>query len=78
MELIREREGNPFWEYQVPSAVISFKQGLGRLIRKISDRGVMAVLDKRILKSSYGGFFIKSLPEMTISSNLDDIRQYVD
>ncbi|MFC1839283.1 ATP-dependent DNA helicase [Thermodesulfobacteriota bacterium] len=78
MEVIREREGNPFWEYQVPSAVISLKQGLGRLIRKISDRGVMAVLDKRIIRSSYGSFFIKSLPEMTISNRLEDIRRYID
>ncbi len=78
IEMIREREGNPFWEYQVPSAVISLKQGLGRLIRKISDRGVMAILDKRVVKSSYGGFFIKSLPDMRISSRLEDIKGYVD
>jgi len=78
MELIKERQGNPFWEYQVPSAVISLKQGLGRLIRKNSDRGVLAILDKRIIKSSYGGFFIKSLPEMKISHKLEDIDQYID
>lgn len=78
MEMTRERNGNPFWEYQVPSAVISLKQGLGRLIRKESDKGVMAILDKRIIMKSYGSFFIKSLPEMKISRDMKDIRGYLD
>jgi ATP-dependent DNA helicase DinG len=56
IDMINTREGNPFMEYQVPSAIISLKQGLGRLIRKSTDRGILAVLDKRIVKSSYGRF----------------------
>ena len=78
IDVINRRDGNPFMEYQVPSAIIALKQGLGRLIRKSSDRGILAVLDKRILKSGYGRFFINSLPEMKISSNLTDLNGFID
>jgi ATP-dependent DNA helicase DinG len=74
--MIKNREGNPFLEYQVPSAIISFKQGLGRLIRKSADRGILAVLDKRILKSSYGRLFIKSLPEMKIVNEVAELNGF--
>ena len=78
IDVINRREGNPFMEYQVPSAIIALKQGLGRLIRKKSDRGILAVLDKRIIKSGYGRFFINSLPEMRISSSLEDLNGFID
>ncbi|MGD9159271.1 MAG: ATP-dependent DNA helicase [Desulfobacteraceae bacterium] len=78
IDVINRRNGNPFMEYQVPSAIIALKQGLGRLIRKSSDRGILAVLDKRIIKSSYGRFFINSLPEMRISSRLEDLKGFID
>ncbi|MBN2418477.1 MAG: ATP-dependent DNA helicase [Deltaproteobacteria bacterium] len=77
IDVINRREGNPFMEYQVPSAIIALKQGLGRLIRKSSDRGILAVLDKRIIKSGYGRFFINSLPEMRISGNLEDLNGFI-
>jgi len=73
---IDSRGGNPFMEYQLPSAIISLKQGLGRLIRKSSDRGLLAVLDVRILVSRYGHFFFDSLPEMTMSHEMEDIRRF--
>ncbi len=76
IDMIKNREGNPFLEYQVPSAIISFKQGLGRLIRKSADRGILAVLDKRILKSSYGRLFIKSLPEMKIVNEVAELNGF--
>jgi ATP-dependent DNA helicase DinG len=76
IESIHSRGGNPFMEYQLPSAVISLKQGLGRLIRKSSDRGLFAVLDVRILTSRYGRFFFDSLPEMTVCSDLDEIKKF--
>ncbi len=58
-----EKKGiNPFLEYTVPQAVLKFKQGFGRLIRSRSDRGVVLVLDKRIVSRSYGKQFIASLP----------------
>jgi len=77
IESIRSRGGNPFMEYQLPSAIISLKQGLGRLIRKSSDRGILAVLDVRILTSSYGQFFFQSLPELTVSRDLEDMRSFL-
>jgi len=78
IKAIRARGGNPFIEYQVPSAIISLRQGLGRLIRKRSDRGVMAILDKRILTHKYGEFFLKSLPPIPITNRLEDIGKFFE
>ncbi len=76
IDLIRSRGGNPFMEYQLPAAVIALKQGLGRLIRKNSDRGVLCVLDVRIIQSRYGRIFIKSLPEVPLTHKLEDVRGF--
>jgi ATP-dependent DNA helicase DinG len=54
--------GNAFFQYQVPSAVITLKQGFGRLIRSLHDRGLLCLLDNRILKKQYGRVFVESLP----------------
>jgi ATP-dependent DNA helicase DinG len=62
LERIAYIGGSPFWDYQVPSAIILLKQGLGRLIRTRQDRGLLAILDPRILKRSYGKAFLESLP----------------
>ena len=78
IEAIRERGENPFMEYQIPSAIISLKQGLGRLIRKVSDRGILAILDSRVLTSRYGRFFIDSLPGMPLSHDLKDIDRFFE
>jgi len=78
IESIRSKGGNPFMEYQLPSAIISLKQGFGRLIRKRSDRGVLAILDGRILTARYGRFFFDSLPEMTVSNEMEDIRGFFE
>jgi ATP-dependent DNA helicase DinG len=59
---IDEAGGNAFFDYQVPSAVITLKQGFGRLIRSLHDRGLLALLDNRILKKQYGRTFVQSLP----------------
>lgn len=56
---------NPFAEYAIPEAILRFRQGFGRLIRTKTDRGVVLVLDKRILTKSYGPMFLNSLPECT-------------
>lgn len=56
---------DPFNEYQLPEAILRFRQGFGRLIRTQSDRGVVVVLDKRLLTKAYGRYFIESLPECT-------------
>jgi ATP-dependent DNA helicase DinG len=62
LEAIRRRGGNPFIEYQVPEAVIKLKQGFGRLIRSKTDRGIVVILDPRILSKPYGRTFLRSLP----------------
>ena len=54
--------GNAFFQYQVPAAVITLKQGFGRLIRSLHDRGLLVLLDNRILKKQYGKVFVESLP----------------
>ena len=56
---------DPFGEYQVPEAILKFRQGFGRLIRSASDRGVVAILDRRVLTKQYGRLFIESLPQCT-------------
>ncbi len=75
-ELIKDREGDPFKELTLPEALIKFRQGVGRLIRTQSDRGVITVLDSRILAKSYGRLFIEGLPKPTFSrltlENRDD------
>jgi ATP-dependent DNA helicase DinG len=68
--------GNAFFEYQVPSAVITLKQGFGRLIRSLHDRGLLALLDNRILKKQYGRVFIESLPNYTRTTDLRKVEQF--
>jgi ATP-dependent DNA helicase DinG len=65
LEAIRRRGGSPFFEYQVPEAIIKLKQGFGRLIRSKSDHGIVAILDPRVLTKSYGRQFLASLPDCT-------------
>jgi ATP-dependent DNA helicase DinG len=76
IEAIRSRGGNPFMDYQVPSAIISLKQGLGRLIRNGSDRGVLVVLDSRLVTSRYGRSFLESLPDMPLTHDLEEVRKF--
>jgi ATP-dependent DNA helicase DinG len=76
IDLIRARGGYPFMEYQLPAAIIALKQGLGRLIRKNSDRGVLCVMDVRIVRSRYGQFFLQSLPEVPLTHDMEDIRKF--
>ena len=63
---IRENKGNPFNEFQVPQAVIKFKQGIGRLIRSKSDTGIITILDNRVITKYYGRKFLNSLPKTNI------------
>jgi DNA polymerase-3 subunit epsilon/ATP-dependent DNA helicase DinG len=61
---------DPFYQYALPEAVLRFRQGFGRLIRTQTDRGVVAVLDKRVLTKRYGRLFIESLPNCTFKQGL--------
>ena len=62
-EHIRDRGGNPFNELTLPDALIKFRQGIGRLIRTATDRGLVTILDSRVLAKSYGRLFIDCLPQ---------------
>jgi ATP-dependent DNA helicase DinG len=66
LEQIKERGGNPFNDYQLPSAIIKFKQGFGRLIRSKTDTGIVVVLDSRIVNKSYGLRFLAAIPRCKI------------
>ena len=68
--------GNAFFEYQVPSAVITLKQGFGRLIRSLHDRGLLALLDNRILKKQYGRVFVESLPQYSRTTDLRKVEEF--
>ena len=70
IDRIRRRGGNPFLDYQLPEAIIKFKQGFGRLIRSRSDRGRVVVLDPRIQTKPYGQQFLAALPSMPVERNL--------
>ncbi|MBV9240934.1 MAG: ATP-dependent DNA helicase [Acidobacteria bacterium] len=73
-KFIDENGGRSFFDYSVPQAVISLKQGIGRLIRSRTDRGVIAILDPRLRTKSYGRDFLASLPRMRITSDLADVE----
>lgn len=62
-EWIRDHGGNPFNELTLPDALIKFRQGIGRLIRRQSDRGLITILDSRVLAKTYGRLFIECLPQ---------------
>jgi ATP-dependent DNA helicase DinG len=78
LEKVAEGGGNPFWDYQVPSAVLALRQGLGRLIRRSTDQGIMAVLDGRLFTRSYGKIFLESLPASTITHRREDIGTFLN
>ena len=68
--------GNAFFQYQVPAAVITLKQGFGRLIRSLHDRGLLALLDNRILKKQYGRVFVESLPNYRKTTELKVVEEF--
>lgn len=68
--------GNAFMEYQVPQAAIALKQGVGRLIRDVTDRGVCTICDKRLVSKAYGKRLINSLPPMPVTHDIEDIENF--
>lgn len=68
--------GSSFYDFSVPQAIITLKQGLGRLIRSSTDRGVLAVLDPRLTTKAYGRQFLKSIPATKTTSNMDELREF--
>ncbi len=78
IERLRNRGGNPFQDYQVPVAILMLKQGLGRLIRSASDRGLLAVLDSRLVEKPYGRRFLESLPPARLVHDLAAAGGHLD
>ena len=76
IEAIADRGGQPFGDYQVPLAILTLLQGLGRLIRHRDDRGVLAVLDPRLQTMGYGRRFLASLPPAAVTRDLADIERF--
>jgi ATP-dependent DNA helicase DinG len=76
IDRIRTRGGNPFVDYQVPVAILMLKQGLGRLIRSASDRGILAVLDSRLVERHYGRRFLESLPPAKVVHDLGAVEAF--
>ncbi len=76
MKAIEEAGGRPFFDYQVPEAVLTLKQGFGRLIRSLEDRGVLVLLDPRIRKQRYGQAFLQSLPPYSMTQTITDVEDF--
>jgi ATP-dependent DNA helicase DinG len=76
IDALKRSGGNPFRDFQLPHAVIALKQGAGRLIRDVRDRGVLVVCDPRLLSRSYGHAFLDSLPPMARSRDLQQVERF--
>jgi ATP-dependent DNA helicase DinG len=75
-EAVRQSGGNAFQDYQIPQAALALKQGFGRLIRGTTDRGVLVLLDNRVIRLPYGRVFLKSLPPYRLTKRLDDVQEF--
>jgi ATP-dependent DNA helicase DinG len=78
MKAIEESGGRPFFDYQVPEAVLTLKQGFGRLIRSLSDRGLLVLLDPRIRTQRYGQTFLQSLPPYRMTAAITDVEKFFE
>jgi len=76
MKAIEDSGGKPFFDYQVPSAVLTLKQGFGRLIRSLEDRGVLVLLDSRVSTKRYGQTFLASLPPYRMTATITDVDAF--
>ncbi|MCQ6277890.1 ATP-dependent DNA helicase DinG [Bacillus sp. EB600] len=77
-DYVKEQGGNAFSDYSLPEAVLRFKQGFGRLIRTEQDRGIIVVFDKRIISTTYGKAFLKSVPEIRVrNGSIDELIDFI-
>ena len=76
LDAVRRAGGNPFRDWQIPAAAIALKQGAGRLIRDVHDRGVLVLCDPRLTTRAYGKLFLASLPPMPRTRELDDVQRF--
>ncbi len=77
IKMLREQGIDPFWNYQLPHAVLTLKQGAGRLIRDVHDRGILMICDPRLVGNRYGEVFLQSLPDMTRTRDLATVQQFL-
>jgi ATP-dependent DNA helicase DinG len=77
IKMLRKKGIDPFVTYQLPQAVLTLKQGAGRLIRDAADRGILVVCDPRLVGSWYGEVFLQSLPEMPRTRDFDRVREFL-
>ncbi|HET7370738.1 MAG TPA: ATP-dependent DNA helicase, partial [Gammaproteobacteria bacterium] len=78
LKALEEAGGNPFMDVQLPQAVITLKQGVGRLIRDAADTGVMMLCDPRLTARPYGKVFLDSLPPMRRTTSRDDVLEFIE
>ena len=76
IELAQKNGDNPFMEIQLPRAVITLKQGVGRLIRDVNDQGILVICDPRLYSKSYGRVFLKSLPDMDVTREFEPVKEF--
>jgi ATP-dependent DNA helicase DinG len=76
IQAIREDGGNPFFDFQIPRAVLSLRQGVGRLMRSASDGGLISVLDARLFSKRYGSVFLNSLPPSPVVREMVEIKNF--
>lgn len=69
--------GEPFHEYQLPKAILTLRQGVGRLLRHESDYGAVVIGDRRLREKNYGPFFLDSLPQMQRAKDMVDVMQFL-
>ena len=76
IQIISDKGGKPFFDFQVPRAILSLRQGVGRLMRAATDRGVIAIMDVRLFSKGYGWMFLKSLPPSPVVRSLEDLAGF--
>ena len=76
LDAMKRKGMNPFFDYQLPSAVVTLKQGVGRLIRDVSDTGILMLCDPRLLSKPYGKVFLRSLPAMPLTREIGDVCRF--
>ena len=75
---IREEGGNPFMDFQLPRAILALRQGVGRLMRTSTDKGLLAILDIRLFTKRYGHLFLRSLPPSPLTRELKDVESFFE
>jgi ATP-dependent DNA helicase DinG len=78
LERLKENGKNPFTHYQIPNAILMFKQGFGRLIRTQNDKGIVAILDPRVKTRFYGKRFIDSLPDCIKTDSVEEVKEFFE